>query len=134
MRSAARSEPLPNRACPDEGEQAIMRHFLEKPGFLLARIDQICTSLYGDLSSGETLGQAEFLLLIDSFGVASQVALARAAGVDTSPTVSAARRRSRWRARPASTPPPLPRGSRTSPRGIGSRVGPTSTIAAAPLL
>ena len=38
MRSAAaRSEPLPNRACPDEADQAIMRHFLKKPGFLLAR-------------------------------------------------------------------------------------------------
>src|SRR3954463_406155 len=102
-----RSEPLPNRACPDEGEQAIMRHFLEKPGFLLARIDQICTSLYGDLSSGETLGQAEFLLLIDSFGVASQVALAPGPGFDPSP-------------------PPMC--SRTSPRGIGSLVGPTSPI------
>jgi DNA-binding MarR family transcriptional regulator len=77
---------LPNRASPDEADQAIMRHFLEKPGFLLARIDQICTALYGELSSGETLGQAEFLLLIDSFGVAPQVALARAAGVDTSTT------------------------------------------------
>jgi DNA-binding MarR family transcriptional regulator len=63
-----------------------MRHFLEKPGFLLARIDQICTSLYGDLSSGETLGQAEFLLLVDWFGVASQADLARAAGIDTSTT------------------------------------------------
>ena len=83
---ATRSEPLLNRACPDDADQAIMRHFLEKPGFLLARIDQICTSIYGDLSTGETLGQAEFLLLIDSFGVASQVALARAAGVDTSTT------------------------------------------------
>lgn len=87
MRSiAARSEPMSNRDCPDGLDRAIMGHFLEKPGFLLARIDQICTSLHGDLSSGETLGQAEFLLLIDSIGVAPQVALARAAGVDTSTT------------------------------------------------
>src|SRR3954468_10587136 len=87
MRSAtARSEQLPNRPCPDEADQAIMRHFLDKPGFLLARIDQICTSLYGDLSSGETLAQAEILLLSDALGATPQVALARAAGVDTSTT------------------------------------------------
>jgi DNA-binding MarR family transcriptional regulator len=84
--AAARSEPLQNRARPDEVDHAIMRHFLDKPGFLLARIDQICTSLYGDLASGETLGQAELLLLSDALGAAPQVALARAAGIDSSTT------------------------------------------------
>lgn len=63
-----------------------MGFFLSKPGFLLARVDQICTSLYGDLSSGETLGQAEFLLLIGALGAAPQIRLARGAGVDTSTT------------------------------------------------
>lgn len=63
-----------------------MGHFLTKPGFLLARVDQICTALYGELSSGETLAQAEFLLLIDALGTPPQIALARAAGVDTSTT------------------------------------------------
>lgn len=67
-------------------DAAIMGHFLTKPGFLLARIDQICTVLYGERSSGETLAQAEFLLLIDALGTPPQIALARAAGVDTSTT------------------------------------------------
>src|SRR5438105_2167806 len=84
--AAARSEPLPNRNGPGEADRAIMRHFLDKPGFLLARIDQICTSLYGDLSSGETLAQAEILLLSDALGATPQVALARAAGIDSSTT------------------------------------------------
>jgi DNA-binding MarR family transcriptional regulator len=84
--AAAGFEPLQDHACPDETDRAIMRHFLEKPGFLLARIDQICTSLYGDLSSGETLGQAELLLLSDALGDTPQAALARAAGIDTSTT------------------------------------------------
>jgi DNA-binding MarR family transcriptional regulator len=65
---------------------AIMGHFLTKPGFLLARADQICTALYGELSAGETLAQAEFLLLLDRLGTPPQVMLARAAGVDTSTT------------------------------------------------
>lgn len=83
MRSAARSaadDP------PPAGDRAVMRIFLGKPGFLLARVDQICTSLHAELSVGETLAQAEFLLLIHALGAAPQIALARAAGVDTSTT------------------------------------------------
>jgi DNA-binding MarR family transcriptional regulator len=64
----------------------IMGFFLSKPGFLLARVDQVCTSLYGELSSGETLAQAEFLLLTGALGEAPQIRLARGAGVDTSTT------------------------------------------------
>jgi DNA-binding MarR family transcriptional regulator len=87
MRSAtARSGPLADGICPADADLGIMRNFLEKPGFLLARIDQICTSLYGDLSSGETLAQAEFLLLSDALGAVPQVRLARTAGIDTSTT------------------------------------------------
>jgi DNA-binding MarR family transcriptional regulator len=66
--------------------QAIMGRFLRKPGFLLARIDQICTLIYGEISAGETLAQAEFLLLLDALGAVSQITLARAAGVDKSTT------------------------------------------------
>lgn len=81
--AAARS--VPDDASPP-GDLAVMRIFLGKPGFLLARIDQICTSLHAELSAGETLAQAELLLLIDALGAAPQVALARGAGVDTSTT------------------------------------------------
>ena len=84
--AAARSEPLPNQSDPGGADRAIMDHFLQKPGFLLARVDQICTSIYGDLSSGETLAQAEFLLLGEALGAVPQVALARAAGINTSTT------------------------------------------------
>lgn len=63
-----------------------MRVFVGKPGFLLARIDQIGTALYGDLSAGETLAQAEFLLLIDALASPDQISLARSAGVDKSTT------------------------------------------------
>jgi DNA-binding MarR family transcriptional regulator len=67
-------------------DDAIMARFLTKPGFLIARIDQICTAIHGALSSGETLAQAEFLLLLDALGEVPQIVLARAAGVDKSTT------------------------------------------------
>jgi len=63
-----------------------MGHFLRKPGFLLARVDQICTAIFGSLSETATLSQAEFLLLLDRLGPMIQIALARAAGVDKSTT------------------------------------------------
>jgi len=63
-----------------------MARFLDQPGFLLARIDQIATMLHGDGAAGETLAQAEFLLLLDHGGDMPQIALARAAGVDKSTT------------------------------------------------
>jgi DNA-binding MarR family transcriptional regulator len=63
-----------------------MARFLRKPGFLLARIDQIATAMHGHISAGETLAQAEFLLLLDAIGAVSQITLARAAGVDKSTT------------------------------------------------
>jgi len=63
-----------------------MSVFLEKPGFLLARIDQICTAIFSGLSETVTLNQAEFLLLLDRLGSMIQINLARAAGVDKSTT------------------------------------------------
>ena len=65
---------------------AIMARFFDQPGFLLARIDQIITVLYGTGAAGETLAQAEFLLLLGHYGQAPQIALARATGVDKSTT------------------------------------------------
>jgi len=67
-------------------DSAIMARFLVKPGFLIARVDQISTAIYGGLSAGETLAQAEFLLLLDALGTIPQIALARAGGVDKSTT------------------------------------------------
>lgn len=63
-----------------------MRHFAVKPGYLLARINQIYVALHGDLSQGETPAQAEFLLLLAGSEKPDQISLARAAGVDTSTT------------------------------------------------
>jgi len=67
-------------------DSAIMARFVVKPGFLLARIDQISTSIHGALSDGETLAQAELLLLLDGLGPVPQITLARAAGIDKSTT------------------------------------------------
>lgn len=63
-----------------------MARFWDQPGFLLARIDQIATMLHGAGAAGETLAQAEFLLLLEHGGDVPQIALARAAGVDKSTT------------------------------------------------
>jgi DNA-binding MarR family transcriptional regulator len=70
----------------DAAPDAIMGLFLTKPAFLLARVDQICTALYGALSGGETLAQAELLLLLADSDGRDQISLSRAAGVDKSTT------------------------------------------------
>ncbi|WP_404712953.1 MarR family transcriptional regulator [Sphingomonas sp. MMS24-J13] len=64
----------------------IMDLFLTKPAFLLARVDQICTALYAARSGGETLAQAELLLLLAQSDERDQISLSRAAGVDKSTT------------------------------------------------
>jgi DNA-binding MarR family transcriptional regulator len=64
----------------------IMDLFLTKPAFLLARVDQICTALYAAHSGGETLAQAELLLLLAQSDERDQISLSRAAGVDKSTT------------------------------------------------
>jgi len=91
MHEAKAHIPMPAAPGSDAGasvasDVGIMARFQARPGFLLARIDQICTAIHGEISSGETLAQAEFLLLLDAFGAVSQIALARAAGVDKSTT------------------------------------------------
>ncbi|RKF23311.1 MarR family transcriptional regulator [Altericroceibacterium spongiae] len=67
-------------------DKKLMRPFLDRPGFLLARIDQIATVIFGNLCDTVTLNQAEFLLLLDRVGPMIQIALAEAAGVDKSTT------------------------------------------------
>ncbi len=67
-------------------DRELMRHFLKRPGFLLARVDQISTALFGDLCDCATLSQAEFILLLDRLGPMIQIELAKAAGVDKSTT------------------------------------------------
>lgn len=75
-------------------DQSLMALFQTKPGFLLARIDQICTAIFSKLSGSSaifnrvTLSQAELLLLSDRIGPVIQTELARAAGVDTSTTAT----------------------------------------------
>jgi DNA-binding MarR family transcriptional regulator len=68
------------------GDAALMEPFLHKPGFLLARIDQISTSLFSSAPNGTTLRRAEFLMLIEALGPMPQVRLANASGMDTSTT------------------------------------------------
>jgi len=63
-----------------------MAPFLAQPGFLLARIDQICTAIHADLAEDDTLAQAEMLLLLKGLREPDQVSLASAAGVDSSTT------------------------------------------------
>ena len=63
-----------------------MRVLFGKPGFLLARIDQIATALHVAHTPETTLAQSEFLLLLEHIGPVPQIALARAAGVDKSTT------------------------------------------------
>ncbi len=61
----------------------VMSIFVHKPGFLLARIDQIANALHGALAQGgETLAQAEVLLAIAAGEASDQVGLARACGID----------------------------------------------------
>jgi DNA-binding MarR family transcriptional regulator len=68
------------------GDAALMEQFLHKPGFLLARVDQISTSLFSNSSDGTTLRQAEFLMLIEALGPMPQIRLANVSGIDTSTT------------------------------------------------
>jgi DNA-binding MarR family transcriptional regulator len=71
-----------------------MRRFIQQPGFLLARINQIAAAIHAEAFRAEavaetlveTLAQAEFLLLLASSAHPDQISLARAAGVDTSTT------------------------------------------------
>jgi DNA-binding MarR family transcriptional regulator len=71
---------------PRPATDRIMDLFLSKPAFLLARVDQISTALYAPLSLGETLAQAELLLLLTQSDERDQISLSRAAGVDKSTT------------------------------------------------
>jgi len=91
MRPALPPAPPPDERIIDTdfgltADHAIMKVFMSRPGFLLARVDQISTALHGEIAAGETLAQAEFLLLLDAVGAAPQIALAHAAGVDKSTT------------------------------------------------
>lgn len=67
-----------------ESDSAIMAILFRKPGFLLARIDQIATALYARRQPMTTLAQSELLLLLGRHGAMPQIALARAAGMDKS--------------------------------------------------
>ncbi|WP_162184702.1 MarR family winged helix-turn-helix transcriptional regulator [Sphingomonas hengshuiensis] len=61
-----------------------MAVLFRKPGFLLARIDQIATALYARRQPMTTLAQSELLLLLGQHGAMPQITLARAAGMDKS--------------------------------------------------
>lgn len=63
-----------------------MEPFLNKPGFLLARVDQISTCIFSGAPHGTTLRQAEFLMLVEALGPMPQIRLANACGIDKSTT------------------------------------------------
>lgn len=67
-------------------DDALMEPFLHKPGFLLARIDQIATSIFSGTPNGVTLRQAEFLMILEALGPMPQIRLANASGTDKSTT------------------------------------------------
>jgi DNA-binding MarR family transcriptional regulator len=67
-------------------DAAIMAVLFDKPGFLLARIDQIATALHAAHTPETTLAQSEFLLLLERLAPVPQITLARAGGVDKSTT------------------------------------------------
>ena len=68
------------------GDAALLEPFLHKPGFLLARIDQISTALFAGTTRATTLRQTEFLMLLETLGPMPQIRLANASGIDTSTT------------------------------------------------
>lgn len=79
----------PDRACDPAkrlSDAALMEPFLHKPGFLLARIDQIATSIFSGTQNGTTLRQAEFLMILEALGPMPQIRLANASGTDKSTT------------------------------------------------
>src|SRR4051794_24978993 len=67
-------------------DEAIMARFFVRPGFMLARVEQISAALYGALSPVATVPQSEFLLLVDRHGAMPQIRLSQAAGYDKSTT------------------------------------------------
>lgn len=79
--STAANQPPTTSA---DTDSAIMAVLFRKPGFLLARIDQIVTALHARRRPGTTLAQSELLLLLDRHDAMPQIALARAAGMDKS--------------------------------------------------
>ena len=79
-RTPSRQEPAQEATSPAR----VMHTFMGKPGFLLARINQIYAALTAGMGGGETPTQAEALLLLGAAGRRDQVSLARALGVDTS--------------------------------------------------
>jgi len=57
----------------------------ERPGFLIRRLHQIHTALFLEECAGETITPVQYSILsaLDQMGVAEQIALARAVGLDT---------------------------------------------------
>lgn len=62
----------------------VMGQLARKPGFLLARADQIATAIYASDGAAATLAQSELLLALDHLGPVPQIILARAIGIDKS--------------------------------------------------
>jgi len=57
----------------------------ERPGFLIRRLHQIHTALFADECAGESITPVQYSILtaLDQMGVAEQIVLARAVGLDT---------------------------------------------------
>jgi len=57
----------------------------ERPGFLIRRLHQIHTALFADECAGEGITPVQYSILtaLDQMGVAEQIVLARAVGLDT---------------------------------------------------
>lgn len=75
---------LQNKMTSAYSDADVMGQLSRKPGFLLARVDQIATALHGARTPVATLAQSELLLCLDRLGPVPQITLARAAGLDKS--------------------------------------------------
>lgn len=75
---------LQNKMTSAFSEAEVMGQLARKPGFLLARVDQIATALHATRSPIATLAQSELLIVLDRIGPIPQITLARAAGLDKS--------------------------------------------------
>jgi DNA-binding MarR family transcriptional regulator len=72
---------------PIEPNRGALLHLYSRVPFLVHRVEQLETTIQASLSdSGITLGQCQFLLILDALGTVSQAELARWSGCDASTT------------------------------------------------
>lgn len=77
---------MPQKAARTKGtEDWHSKPLQERPGFLIRRLHQIHTALFVEECAGESITPVQYSILsaLDQMGVAEQIVLARAVGLDT---------------------------------------------------